>query len=1021
MTPWHNGAASRYVCASLNRDANAYVLGVFDGHGAEGDLCAQFAARKLVYCLEREITTLLKKQKLSGRVVELYDPTADAPRLEELFERAFKNSNLLMHAASFDTQLSGTTAVCCLVVGTTLIVGNVGDSRAILGYVPEEQGQIAVQALSVDQTPYRRDERERVKQYGARIMTVDQVEGREKLHENWGTRLGDEIDETGDPPRVWNDTLERPGCAFTRSLGDMIAERLGVVADPEIHTHTLRREDKFVVVASDGVFEFITSQAVADMVDRVRTAGGGPLEACRRVVAESYRLWLQYEVRSDDITMVCAFFDDFGGVDVAADGFAPNARAGEPSAQLRATKAKLRALDGGGEATRARAASREDFREVRPVRRVLAKEKRVHLNMSESQKLDPGEVAEFRRKLDTYRKPKTKEEESKIETMTRSNYLFLNLSADKLAMMISVMQKELFSAGDVIMRAGDEGDKFYLVDTGEYDVIIRDSSQEPQVVHTYRHAGESFGELSLMYGKPRAATIKCVREGVVWTLERLAFRAILMKDKSNSSLIATLSKVEGFKQLSVPQLQRVTDACATETFEPGAYIIKQGDVGDTFYVISEGECVCTKTPQEGGDELELVRLGANAWFGELALLKDEPRAANVKASEKGPVKVVVVSRRIFKEISAEVVTHLDEEHERRVDASEALKSEDGKHFSQFLAQKGGAIEQRVHALDAKRLEMAYAGCPLKTSLAGFFGAYDLALQPTGSRKVSAKWHAIADCAKDGGHKRILNERAVLTSLRDASSLLPHVLATQVDGTFATLVIAENVVGDVHSLLESDFDAGALAFYGACLAEALEYVHGAKILARNVTSEAVLLRADGYPILGDLSLAKRLSPKDDRAYTMCGDVLYFAPEVIAGAGYAYPADFWALGVLLYEMYSGVFPFGTPGQSESVVYAAVSKMEYAVPDGAPPPVAEVFAKLFKREYPRSKAPDLRKLALFADLDAAAVRERRHPAPHAAVCEERRAALAESGGAGDDEADFKRRAAPAEAADVWHFRSY
>ena len=177
------------------------------------------------------------------------------PKLEELFERAFKNCNLLMHAASFDTQLSGTTAVCCLVVGTTLIVGNVGDSRAILGYAPDDaQGDgdaIAVQALSVDQTPYRRDERERVKQYGARIMTVDQVEGREKLHENWGTRLGEEIDESGDPPRVWNDTLERPGCAFTRSLGDMIAERLGVVADPEVHTHVLRPEDKFVVIASD--------------------------------------------------------------------------------------------------------------------------------------------------------------------------------------------------------------------------------------------------------------------------------------------------------------------------------------------------------------------------------------------------------------------------------------------------------------------------------------------------------------------------------------------------------------------------------------------------------------------------------------------------------------------------------------------------------------------------------------------------------------------------------------------------
>ena len=102
-----------FICASLNKDPNAFVMGVrfagvspstsarsrpstyarrearsatrrpnaaqvFDGHGAEGDLCAQFVARKLVYCLEREIATLLRKQKLSSRVAELYDPTANA-------------------------------------------------------------------------------------------------------------------------------------------------------------------------------------------------------------------------------------------------------------------------------------------------------------------------------------------------------------------------------------------------------------------------------------------------------------------------------------------------------------------------------------------------------------------------------------------------------------------------------------------------------------------------------------------------------------------------------------------------------------------------------------------------------------------------------------------------------------------------------------------------------------------------------------------------------------------------------
>ena len=89
---------------------------------------------------------------------------------------------------------TGTTAICCLIVGTTLLVGNVGDSRCILGR-ERADGGIAAKALSVDQTPYRKDERERVKKVGARVMTVDQVEGKERLHEDWGTNLGEEIDE----------------------------------------------------------------------------------------------------------------------------------------------------------------------------------------------------------------------------------------------------------------------------------------------------------------------------------------------------------------------------------------------------------------------------------------------------------------------------------------------------------------------------------------------------------------------------------------------------------------------------------------------------------------------------------------------------------------------------------------------------------------------------------------------------------------------------------------------------------
>ncbi|KAG5182546.1 phosphatase 2C-like domain-containing protein, partial [Tribonema minus] len=151
-------------------------------------------------------------------------------------------------------------------------VANVGDSRAIVArfhVTQEHEGRLVAKPLSSDQTPYRKDERERVKACGARVMSMDQIEGLEPIHENWGdVNLGEELDEGGDPPRIWSPFGEYPGTAFTRSMGDVIAEELGVYAEPEVIHRRLQAGDKFVVVASDGVFEFLTNQSVADMVLR---------------------------------------------------------------------------------------------------------------------------------------------------------------------------------------------------------------------------------------------------------------------------------------------------------------------------------------------------------------------------------------------------------------------------------------------------------------------------------------------------------------------------------------------------------------------------------------------------------------------------------------------------------------------------------------------------------------------------------------------------------------------------------
>jgi hypothetical protein len=108
----------------------------------------------------------------------------------ELYCRVFEQTNSDMHKAPFDDTLSGTTAICILLHGSKLYVANVGDSRAIIAR-ENSAGEIRSEPLSIDQTPFRKDERERLKKAGARIMTIDQIEGLEEIHENWGDQLDD--------------------------------------------------------------------------------------------------------------------------------------------------------------------------------------------------------------------------------------------------------------------------------------------------------------------------------------------------------------------------------------------------------------------------------------------------------------------------------------------------------------------------------------------------------------------------------------------------------------------------------------------------------------------------------------------------------------------------------------------------------------------------------------------------------------------------------------------------------------
>ena len=346
---------------------DCHFFGVFDGHGKTGDKCAIFARDHLPQRLVEELSTRADAVKTPGTCTNA---------IKDAYKAAFTSVNQMLHDDNIDDTMSGTTAICALFVRGSLYVANVGDSRAIIG--EETNMKLIAKPLSVDQTPFRKDERERCKLKHAVVANMDQMDGLEEMHESWQEATdGDEDDDTGDPPRIWLKDKMLPGCAFTRSIGDSIGESVGVFAEPEVEVRDLKSQDKYVILASDGVWEFLTNQTVLNMVMAYKS----PLKACKAVVNESYKLWLQYDVRTDDITMIAIYLEEMAGIDAAHVAESATISNDAKNADTPAKRISLRELRRKSSApakpimpTGVTKQSQEE--EIKAVRRVMTKEKK---------------------------------------------------------------------------------------------------------------------------------------------------------------------------------------------------------------------------------------------------------------------------------------------------------------------------------------------------------------------------------------------------------------------------------------------------------------------------------------------------------------------------------------------------------------------------------------------------------------------------------------------------------------------
>ena len=216
---------------------------------------------------KRSKIKLKPKQRwvFSGKDAKLTD-------ISEILKLAFVNTHTKLLENEFDSQLSGATCTSIVISDTKAYIANVGDSRIVVGR-RNPNGSYSALQLSNDHKPDLPEEYDRITQSKGRVFP---------FYNREGNPLG--------PHRVWHPDHNYPGLAMSRSLGDYIAHDYGVSEEPEVTTYKIQKQDQFLILASDGVWEFMTNQEVIDIIsDNI-------FESCRQaadvVIERAYNQWV---------------------------------------------------------------------------------------------------------------------------------------------------------------------------------------------------------------------------------------------------------------------------------------------------------------------------------------------------------------------------------------------------------------------------------------------------------------------------------------------------------------------------------------------------------------------------------------------------------------------------------------------------------------------------------------------------------------------------------------------------------
>ena len=268
-----------FVFRNFVNNVNYIFMAVCDGHGAVGQEISNYLKENLPIDLNHALRNQ-QKDILTDDISSI---------ITDIFK---KENTKLISNEMINSMLSGSTCASAIYTPIKLITANVGDSRIILGRFDPYSQQWTSEDLTRDHKPSLPDEEKRILEKGGRI---------EPMKDEDNTFIG--------PPRVWLKQQDYPGLAMSRSFGDRVAHSVGVSEEPEIKEYKFRKEDKFFVVASDGLFEFIPSQDIVNII-KDYYLNRDIVGCCEYLYELSKEKWMKEEEVVDDITMILVFLED---------------------------------------------------------------------------------------------------------------------------------------------------------------------------------------------------------------------------------------------------------------------------------------------------------------------------------------------------------------------------------------------------------------------------------------------------------------------------------------------------------------------------------------------------------------------------------------------------------------------------------------------------------------------------------------------------------------------------------------